>query len=53
MDRCDTRTLRAAALASGMSLMNTDGLEKAAQGQVQLSDVLWRTGQLGSQLSAL
>lgn len=50
MDRCDTRTLRNTALASGLSLMCTDGLEKAAQGHVQLSDVLWRTGQLGSTL---
>ena len=52
MDRCDTRTLRNTALASGLSLMGTDGLEKAASGQVQLSDVLWRTGQLGETLAA-
>ncbi len=46
MDRADTRTLRRAALAKGMTLMTDDGLDKVSQGLVALEDVLWRTGNL-------
>ena len=48
MDCADTRTLRRAALAQGMTLMSDDGLEKVSQGLTALSDVLWRTGNLSS-----
>lgn len=46
MDRADTRHLRQAALAKGMTVMTDDGLEKVSQGLVPLTDVLWRTGRL-------
>ena len=43
-ENADTLALRQAALERGMTLMASDGLEKASQGWVALNDVLWRTG---------